>query len=142
MTQTHTPIKKMADKEMVVKRPRVLHFSSHKKANRGMELETGIFDNFKMSENKLLKNIRNMRKIAKTPYKVLDAPGLQDDFYQDILDWSSKDIIAIALSSSLYFWSNKESENNVVKVSEAPENSIYSSLKWNTSGQFLSTGTS
>lgn len=107
-----------------------------------MELETGIFDNFKMSENKLLKNIRNMRKIAKTPYKVLDAPGLQDDFYQDILDWSSKDIIAIALSSSLYFWSNKESENNVVKVSEAPENSIYSSLKWNTSGQFLSTGTS
>lgn len=49
-----------------------------------MELETGIFDNFKMSENKLLKNIRNMRKIAKTPYKVLDAPGLQDDFYQVI----------------------------------------------------------
>lgn len=83
-----------------------------------------------------------MRKIPKTAYKVLDAPGLIDDFYQDILDWSTKDIIAIALQGSIYFWSNKETENNVMKISEAPDNSIYSSLKWNSTGQFLSAGTS
>jgi hypothetical protein len=35
-----------------------------------------------MVENKLLKDIRNMRKIPKTAYKVLDAPMLIDDFYQ------------------------------------------------------------
>lgn len=28
------------------------------------------------------------RAIAKTPVKVLDAPGLYDDFYIDVLDWS------------------------------------------------------
>jgi len=29
-----------------------------------------------------------MRKISKKPYKVLDAPNLQDDFYLNLLDWS------------------------------------------------------
>jgi hypothetical protein len=27
------------------------------------------------------------RKIAKTPFKVLDAPALQDDFYLNLVDW-------------------------------------------------------
>jgi cell division cycle 20-like protein 1 (cofactor of APC complex) len=30
------------------------------------------------------------RKIAKTPFKVLDAPALQDDFYLNLVDWSSQ----------------------------------------------------
>ena len=91
-----------------------------------------------------------MRKIPKAAYKVQDAPGLIDDFYQvridlfiykDILDWSSKDIIAIAQANSIYFWTNKETENNVLKISEALDDSIYSSLKWNATGQFLAAGT-
>ena len=35
-----------------------------------------------MLDNKVIKQIRDMRKIAKVPYKVLDAPGLDDDYYQ------------------------------------------------------------
>ena len=29
------------------------------------------------------------RKIAANPYRVLDAPGLQDDFYLNLVDWSA-----------------------------------------------------
>jgi cell division cycle 20-like protein 1 (cofactor of APC complex) len=29
------------------------------------------------------------RKISKIPFKVLDAPSLQDDFYLNLIDWSS-----------------------------------------------------
>ena len=58
------------------------------------------------------------------------------------MDWSSKDIIAIALANSIYFWTNRDVENNVVKISEALESSIYSSLKWNATGQYLAAGTS
>jgi len=30
-----------------------------------------------------------IRKVAKQPYKILDAPKLRDDFYNSLLDWSS-----------------------------------------------------
>ena len=29
-----------------------------------------------------------IRKIAKQPFKILDAPKLRDDFYNSVLDWS------------------------------------------------------
>lgn len=45
------------------------------------------------------------RKISKKPYKVLEAPNLQDDFYLNLLDWSNKNQIAVALDSELYLWS-------------------------------------
>ena len=42
------------------------------------------------------------RKVNKKPYKILDAPNLQDDFYLNLLDWSDNNQIAVALDSSLY----------------------------------------
>lgn len=33
--------------------------------------------------------VKPIRKIAKQPYKILDAPKLKDDFYNSVLDWSS-----------------------------------------------------
>ena len=53
---------------------------------------------------------KKVRKISKKPYKILDAPNLQDDFYLNLLDWSEKNQIAVALDSSLYLWSGCSSE--------------------------------
>lgn len=44
------------------------------------------------------------RKISKSPYKVLDAPGLQDDFYIDLLDWSSRNEIGVGLGKAIFIW--------------------------------------
>ena len=44
------------------------------------------------------------RKISKTPFKVLDAPNLQDDFYLNLIDWSASNVLAVALGSSVYMW--------------------------------------
>jgi hypothetical protein len=46
-----------------------------------------------------------MRKISKTPFKVLDAPSLQDDYYLNLVDWSHANILSVALGSSVYLWS-------------------------------------
>ncbi|CAE7664080.1 Fzr1, partial [Symbiodinium necroappetens] len=35
------------------------------------------------------------RKIAKVPFKVLDAPQLQDDFYLNLVDWSSANVLSV-----------------------------------------------
>jgi cell division cycle 20-like protein 1 (cofactor of APC complex) len=47
---------------------------------------------------------RCQRKIPNNPYKVLDAPGLSDNFYYNVLDWSSSDILAVGLGTSVYLW--------------------------------------
>ena len=39
-----------------------------------------------------------------SPTRVLDAPGLIDDYYLNIMDWSPRDVLAVALSSTVYLW--------------------------------------
>lgn len=122
-----------------IKRPRVLNFSDRKQRNMNDDCMSEEMENFQ--ETKVIKNIRNMRRIPKLPYKVLDAPGLTDDFYQDILDWSIQNVISIALGSTLYFWSSKDVENNVLKISDLEEDRTYCALKWSPNGSILSAGT-
>eukprot|EP00962_Isochrysis_galbana_P002940 scaffold820_cov104-Isochrysis_galbana.AAC.1 len=42
---------------------------------------------------------RTPRKIPTAPYKVLDAPALQDDFYLNLVDWSSSNLLAVGLGA-------------------------------------------
>lgn len=51
------------------------------------------------------------------PYKILDAPYLRDDFYLNLVDWSSNDHIGVGLQSSIYVWSGCTSK--VKKIYEA-----------------------
>lgn len=53
---------------------------------------------------------KKSRKISKIPYKVLDAPSLQDDFYLNLVDWSSFNNLAVGLSSCMYIWSATSSK--------------------------------
>ena len=46
-----------------------------------------------------------IRKISKIPFKVLDAPELQDDFYLNLVDWSSQNVLSVGLSTCVYLWS-------------------------------------
>jgi cell division cycle 20-like protein 1 (cofactor of APC complex) len=43
-----------------------------------------------------------VRHIPELPYKVLDAPDLQDDFYLNLIDWSSSNILSVALGPCVY----------------------------------------
>lgn len=56
-------------------------------------------------ENLKMKN----RRVSKLPFKVLDAPMLQDDFYLNLLDWSSSNVLAVGLMNSVYIWSAQTS---------------------------------
>ena len=35
---------------------------------------------------------------------MLDAPGIVDDFYLNVLDWSTRNQLAVALAESIYIW--------------------------------------
>uniref|UniRef100_A0AAX7VL26 CDC20/Fizzy WD40 domain-containing protein n=1 Tax=Astatotilapia calliptera TaxID=8154 RepID=A0AAX7VL26_ASTCA len=55
---------------------------------------------------KLLRSPRKpTRKISKIPFKVLDAPELQDDFYLNLVDWSALNMLSVGLGTCVYLWS-------------------------------------
>ncbi|GAA5975425.1 hypothetical protein JCM11641_004260 [Rhodosporidiobolus odoratus] len=49
-------------------------------------------------------NAATRRKIPSQPDRVLDAPGMLDDYYLNLLDWSSTNLVAIGLAESVYVW--------------------------------------
>ncbi|KAI9003593.1 WD40-repeat-containing domain protein [Gaertneriomyces semiglobifer] len=78
-------------------------------------------------------------KIPTAPYKVLDAPELQDDYYLNLLDWSSTDQLAVGLSSCAYLWSAHS--GRVTKLCDLGEEDTISSVSWAQKGQVLALGT-
>ncbi|KAI0036993.1 WD40 repeat-like protein [Vararia minispora EC-137] len=78
------------------------------------------------------------RKIATQPFRVLDAPGIVDDFYLNLLSWSSLNIVAIGLGDQTYIW--KADSGEVVHVGEAPDGSYVSSVEFSSDGAFLGVG--
>lgn len=81
------------------------------------------------------------RKIAKTPYKILDAPSLVDDFYLNLLDWSSTNHISIGLQNAVYVWS--ATTNKAHKAHETtPGESTICSVAFNQTSSYLAIGES
>jgi cell division cycle protein 20 (cofactor of APC complex) len=78
------------------------------------------------------------RKIAMQPERVLDAPGMVDDFYLNLLSWSVQNIVAVALSENTYIW--KADTGAVVQIGEAPEGTYVSSVDFSNDGAFLGIG--
>ncbi len=84
---------------------------------------------------------KRRRRIAKVPFKVLDAPALQDDFYLNLVDWSSQNVLAVGLGSCVYLWSACTSK--VTKLCDlAQSEDIVTSVSWAQRGTHLAVGTS
>ncbi|KAL3810322.1 hypothetical protein ACHAXA_008257 [Cyclostephanos tholiformis] len=82
---------------------------------------------------------RCKRKIAKVPTKVLDAPALQDDFYLNLVDWSSLNVLAVGLGSSVYLWSATTSR--VTQLCDlSPTEDVVTSVAWSEGGRHLAVG--
>ncbi|XP_029153047.1 B-type cell cycle switch protein ccs52B isoform X3 [Arachis hypogaea] len=79
------------------------------------------------------------RKVPKTPHKVLDAPSLQDDFYLNLVDWSSQNVLAVALGTCVYLWS--ASNSKVTKLCDLGPHDGVCSVQWTREGSFISIGT-
>ena len=80
------------------------------------------------------------RKIPKIPFKILDAPALQDDFYLNLLDWSSSNLLAVGLGSSVYLW--RASNGVVLKVCDMGPDNLVTSVSWDKRDSLLAVGTS
>ncbi|XP_063976982.1 fizzy-related protein homolog isoform X1 [Diachasmimorpha longicaudata] len=90
---------------------------------------------------KLLRSPRKTtRKISRIPFKVLDAPELQDDFYLNLVDWSSQNVLSVGLGSCVYLWSACTSQVTRLCDLSGDGNSV-TSVAWNERGNLVAVGT-
>lgn len=72
------------------------------------------------------------------PYKALDAPGINDDFYSNVFSVSNRDSLAISLNNTLYVLN--PSNDTPVRLYEAFNCEAISSLSWDEEGKNLAVG--
>lgn len=78
------------------------------------------------------------RRIQTAPERVLDAPGLIDDYYLNLLDWSSGNQVAIGLERNVYVWSAESGTVNCLL--ETTPDTYVSSVKWSGDGAYVGVG--
>ncbi|KAI9038686.1 WD40 repeat domain-containing protein [Aspergillus affinis] len=78
------------------------------------------------------------RRVQTAPERVLDAPGLLDDYYLNLLDWSSGNQVAIGLERNVYVWS--ADSGSVDCLLETSPDTYVSSVKWSGDGAYVGVG--
>ncbi|XP_037673750.1 cell division cycle protein 20 homolog [Choloepus didactylus] len=84
---------------------------------------------------------KSCRYIPSLPDRILDAPDIRDDFYLNLVDWSSGDLLAVALDNSVYLWSASSGDILQLLQMEQPGDYV-SSVAWGKGGHYLAVGTS
>jgi cell division cycle protein 20 (cofactor of APC complex) len=83
------------------------------------------------------------RAISSAPSRVLDAPDLMDDYYLNLLSWSDTNILAVALSNTVYLWNAGTGDIQELCTYEDGPNAHISSVAWvQEGGAHLAVGTS
>mmetsp|Transcript_63063 Transcript_63063/g.133117 ORF Transcript_63063/g.133117 Transcript_63063/m.133117 type:complete len:578 (+) Transcript_63063:90-1823(+) len=77
------------------------------------------------------------RHIVRDPYRILDAPGMPDDFYQSCLDNSSDDVLAVALGDAVDTFNIRT--NRYARLC-ATDHYGCTALKWSDDGRILAVG--
>lgn len=86
----------------------LLKFQEHEIENKTQRFPSQNY--FSFEEGSLPVKSQKTRKINKVPVKVLDAPALYDDFYLNLVDWSSTNLLSVGLSNSVYIWNASNSK--------------------------------
>ncbi|KAF9904575.1 ubiquitin-protein transferase activating protein [Linnemannia zychae] len=88
------------------------------------------------NSNLLLKK----RTILTSPEKILDAPGLIDDYYLNLLSWSCTNQLAIGLDKSVFVWNADSGQVESLVTVRGNMDSI-TSVSWAYDGSSLAVGT-
>ncbi|KAI3904399.1 hypothetical protein MKW98_014579 [Papaver atlanticum] len=79
------------------------------------------------------------RSIPQTSERTLDAPEIIDDYYLNLLDWGSSNVLAIALGNTVYLWDATDSSTSeLVTVDE--DTGPITSVSWAPDGRHIAVG--
>jgi hypothetical protein len=78
------------------------------------------------------------RHIATVPERILDAPGMIDDYYLNLISWSCENVLGVALAASTYTW-NAET-GSVDHLGTCADGTYVASLDFSNDGTYLGVG--
>lgn len=121
--------------------PRILNFKKNKEE---ADLRPSLIDKVNGVYQKAQENIdlkkKNKRIIPKHPEKILDAPELVNDYYLNLIDWGSKNLLAVCLGQTLYLWKASTGEIETLTTKQEAGN-ILTSVAFSENGRSLALGT-
>jgi len=124
---------------------RLFHYDTADRAARNDAFTSSPFTSSPISPQSETLCMRAPRKVTRprihpSPFKMLDAPSLQDDFYLNLIDWSSKNCVAIGLGTCAYVWC--ASTNCVTCICDLYESEDrVTSIAWNETADLVALGT-
>ncbi|KAK3143808.1 hypothetical protein QOZ80_4AG0305180 [Eleusine coracana subsp. coracana] len=85
------------------------------------------------------KPTKQRRHIPQSADRTLDAPELVDDYYLNLLDWGSSNVLSIALGNTVYLWdASSGSTSELVTIDE--DNGPVTSISWAPDGRHIAIG--
>jgi len=82
---------------------------------------------------------KSMRYIPQSSDRVLDAPEMRPDYYLNLVDWSSTNVVSVALGDTVYLWNATSGEINELCRTETAEDYVCS-VSWVENGSALAIG--
>ncbi|KAK8692721.1 hypothetical protein V6N13_070328 [Hibiscus sabdariffa] len=125
--------RKLLAEALNINRTRILAFKNKPPA------PAELFPSENSTSVHLTKSAKPRRHIPQSSERTLDAPDLVDDFYLNLLDWGSSNVLAIALGNTVYLWDASDSSTSeLVTVDE--ENGPITSVSWAPDGRHIAVG--
>nr|XP_027080720.1 cell division cycle 20.2, cofactor of APC complex-like [Coffea arabica] len=79
------------------------------------------------------------RRIPQVAERTLDAPDITDDYYLNLLDWSTSNVIAVGLGNSIYLW-DVDTGSAIHLVENEEDLGPVTSVSWAPDGKHLAVG--
>ncbi|KAL6293868.1 hypothetical protein ACE6H2_002010 [Prunus campanulata] len=127
--------RKLLAEAMNMNRSRILAFKN--KTPPRVELFPSNFSSHKHTESNPPKARR--RYISQSADRTLDAPDLMDDYYLNLLDWGSSNVLAIALANTVYLWDATDDSTWELATFE-DERGPVTSVNWAIDGRQIAIG--
>jgi cell division cycle protein 20 (cofactor of APC complex) len=138
---TRDPYRNALTETMGDKNCRIMAYKSKPKAaTAGGQNLSVLYSHNRTSQSGISK--KTFRHISQTPERILDAPDLLDDYYLNLMAWSSQNILAVALGPAVYLWNATDGSIDMLcDLAEADEEDYVCSVDWTADGKYLSVGT-
>jgi len=108
------------------------------KPNPGYQNQLKVLYSQNMSQS-----VKPTRAIAQKEERTLDAPGLVDDYYLNLVDWSKSNVLAVALGPALYLWDASTGSPELLMEMPEEDGQIITSVNWSPANpNYLAVGTS
>ena len=120
---------------------KVLAFQSRPKLVESVTAASSLAVLYKQNREAGFAPRRYSRHIPQAPERILDAPELLDDYYLNLLDWSSTNVLGVALGDSIYLWNASDGSIQQLMQTQG-EQSHVTSLSWIGQGNYMAVGTS